>query len=99
MVAFTHLSMVGFLILGLSMVRLLITLAALLHQNTNESKDDDVIFYWPHTIFCFITFFTIILFLVDILSVERYILLSKRRVESIHVSTLPICAILILHGY
>ena len=62
MVAFTHLSMVGFLILGLSMVRLLITLAALLHQNTNESKDDDVIFYWPHTIFCFITFFTIILF-------------------------------------
>jgi hypothetical protein len=54
--------MVGFLILGLSMVRLLITLAALLHQNTNESKDDDVIFYWPHSIFCFITFFTIILF-------------------------------------
>jgi hypothetical protein len=54
--------MVGFLVLGLSMVRLLITLAALLHQNTNESKDDDVIFYWPHTIFCFITFFTIILF-------------------------------------
>ena len=62
MVAFTHLSMVGFLILGLSMVRLLITLAALLHQNENESKDDDVIFYWPHTIFCFITFFTLILF-------------------------------------
>ena len=62
MVAFTHLSMVGFLVLGLSMVRLLITLAALLHQNENESKDDDVIFYWPHTIFCFITFFTIILF-------------------------------------
>ena len=62
MVAFTHLSMVGFLVLGLSMVRLLITLAALLHQNVNESKDDDVIFYWPHTIFCFITFFTIILF-------------------------------------
>lgn len=54
--------MVGFLILGLSMVRMLITFAALLHQNTNESKDDDVIFYWPHTIFCFITFFTIILF-------------------------------------
>ncbi len=62
MPAFTHLSMVGFLILGLSMVRLLITLAALLHQNTNDTKDDDVIFYWPHTLFCFITFFTIILF-------------------------------------
>ena len=62
MVAFTHLSMVGFLVLGLSMVRLLITLAALLHQNVNESKDDDVIFYWPHSVFCFITFFTIILF-------------------------------------
>ena len=44
MPAFTHLSMVGFLILGLSMVRLLITLAALLHQNTNDTKDDDVIF-------------------------------------------------------
>ena len=62
MPAFTHLSMVGFLKLGLSMVRLLITLAALLHQNTNDTKDDDVIFYWPHTLFCFITFFTIILF-------------------------------------
>ena len=62
MPAFTHLSMVGFLILGLAMVRVLITLAALLHQNTNDTKDDDVIFYWPHTLFCFITFFTIILF-------------------------------------
>ena len=62
MPAFTHLSMVGFLILGLSMVRLLITLAALLHQNTNDTKDDDVIFYWAHTLFCFLNFFTIILF-------------------------------------
>ena len=62
MIAFTHLSMVGFLILGLSMVRLLIAFAALLHQNTNDTDDDDVVFYWPHTIFCFITFFTIILF-------------------------------------
>ena len=62
MVAYTHLSMVGFLVLGLSMVRLLIALAALLHQNANDSKDDDVVFYWPHSVFCFIVFFTIILF-------------------------------------
>ena len=62
MVVFTHLSMVGFLLLGLSMVRLMIGFASLLAKNTNDSDDDDVDFYWPHTVFCFITFFTIILF-------------------------------------
>ena len=62
MVVFTHLSMVGFLVLGLSMVRLMIGFASLLAKNTNDSDDDDVDFYWPHTVFCFITFFTIILF-------------------------------------
>ena len=59
MVVFTHLSMVGFLVLGLSMVRLMIGFASLLAKNTNDSDDDDVDFYWPHTVFCFITFLII----------------------------------------
>ncbi len=54
--------MIAFVILGLSMVRLMINYSALLAKNHNDDPDDDVIFYWPHTIFCFITFFTIILF-------------------------------------
>ena len=62
MVAFSHLSMIAFVILGLSMVRLMINFSALLAKNYNDEPDDDVVFYWPHTVFCFITFFTIILF-------------------------------------
>jgi len=62
MVAFSHLSMIAFVILGLSMVRLMINFSSLLAKNYNDEPDDDVIFYWPHTVFCFITFFTIILF-------------------------------------
>ena len=62
MVAFSHLSMVAFVILGLSMVRLMINYSSLLAKNYNESPDDDVYFYWPHTAMSFITFFTIILF-------------------------------------
>ena len=62
MVAFTHLSMIAFVILGLSMVRLMINFSALLAKNYNDDGDDDVKFYWPHTAFSFITFFTIILF-------------------------------------
>ena len=31
-------------------------------SNYNADADDDVIFYWPHSIFVFITFFTNILF-------------------------------------
>ena len=62
MVAFSHLSMVAFVILGLSMVRLMINYSSLLAKNYNESPDDDVFFYWPHTAMSFITFFTIILF-------------------------------------
>ena len=62
MVAFSHLSMIAFVILGLSMVRLMINFSALLAKNYNDDGDDDVIFYWPHTAFSFITFFTIILF-------------------------------------
>ena len=54
--------MIAFVILGLSMVRLMINYSALLAKNHNDDPDDDVIFYWPHTAICFITFFTIILF-------------------------------------
>ena len=59
---FSHLSMIAFVILGLSMVRLMINFSALLGKNYNEDPGDDVIFYCPHTAICFITFFTIILF-------------------------------------
>ena len=62
MVAFSHLSMIAFVILGLSMVRLMINFSSLMAKNYNDDGDDDVVFYWPHTAFCFITFFTIILF-------------------------------------
>jgi len=62
MIAFAHLSMIAFVILGLSMVRLMINYSSLLAKNHNEDPDDDVVFYWPHTAICFITFFTIILF-------------------------------------
>ena len=62
MVAYSHLSMIAFVILGLSMVRLMINYSALLAKNHNDDPDDDVVFYWPHTAICFITFFTIILF-------------------------------------
>ena len=62
MVAFSHLSMVAFLIFGLSMVRLMINYSSLLAKNYNESPDDDVYFYCPHTAMSLITFFTIILF-------------------------------------
>ena len=62
MVVYSHLSMIAFVILGLSMVRLMINYSALLAKNHNDDPSDDVIFYWPHTTICFITFFTIILF-------------------------------------
>ena len=62
MVVYSHLSMIAFVILGLSMVRLMINYSALLAKNHNDDPDDDVYFYWPHTAMCFITFFTIILF-------------------------------------
>ena len=62
MIAYTHLSMIAFVILGLSMVRLLIAFSSLLSKNHNYDPDDDVSFYWPHTAISFITFFTIILF-------------------------------------
>ena len=62
MVAYSHLSMIPFVILAMSMVRLMINYSSLLAKNYNESPDDDVYFYWPHTAMSLITFFTIILF-------------------------------------
>ena len=62
MIAYTHLSMIAFVILGLSMVRLMIAFSSLMSKNHNDDPDDDVFFYWPHTAICIITFFTIILF-------------------------------------
>ena len=62
MIAYTHLSMIAFVILGLSMVRLMISFSTLLSKNHNDDADDDVFFYWPHTAISIITFFTIILF-------------------------------------
>jgi len=59
MVAFSHLSMIAFVILGLSMVRLMINFSSLLAKNYNDDGDDDVKFYWPHTAFSFKAFFTI----------------------------------------
>ena len=62
MVAYSHLSMIAFVILALSMVRLMINYSSLLAKNYNDDEDDDVFFYWPHTAMSVITFFTIILF-------------------------------------
>ena len=62
MVAYSHLSMIAFVILGLSMVRIMINYSSLLAKNYNDDPNDDVVFYWPHTAISFITFFTIILF-------------------------------------
>ena len=62
MVAYSHLSMIAFVILGLSMVRLMINYSSLLAKNYNDDEDDDVFFYWPNTAMSVITFFTIILF-------------------------------------
>lgn len=62
MVAYSHLSMIPFVILAMSMVRLMINYSSLLAKNYNDDEDDDVFFYWPHTAMSLITFFTIILF-------------------------------------
>ena len=53
---FAHLAPVAFLILGLAFVNLMVNVTALV------ANKDQVRFYWPHTTFCFITFFTMILF-------------------------------------
>ena len=62
MVAYSHLSMIAFVILGLSMVRIMINYSSLLAKNYNDNPNDDVVWYWPHSAMSFITFATIILF-------------------------------------
>jgi hypothetical protein len=60
---FEHLSMVAFLILGLAMVRLMTNLTSLIAKNMIHNKNEDgVKFYWVHSVICFITFFTIVIF-------------------------------------
>jgi hypothetical protein len=60
---FEHLSMVAFLILGLAMVRLITNLTSLIAKNMIHNKNEDgVKFYWVHSVICFITFFTIVIF-------------------------------------
>ena len=44
MIAYSHLSMIAFVILGLSMVRLMIAYSSLLAKNHNDDPDDDVFF-------------------------------------------------------
>ncbi len=44
------------------MVRLMVNVTSLMAKNTIHNKKEEVKFYWPHSVFCFITFFTIILF-------------------------------------
>jgi len=61
-VVFSHIAPVAFLILALGLVRLMLNMVSLLAKNYNDEPDDDIIFYWPHSIFIFITFFTNILF-------------------------------------
>ena len=41
MIAYTHLSMIAFVILGLSMVRLMIAFSSLMSKNHNDDPDDD----------------------------------------------------------
>ena len=56
---FGHISTVAFLILGFSFVRIMTSMTSLIAINKSDSKEH-VKFYWPHTIFTFITVFTMI---------------------------------------
>ena len=76
---FEHLSMVGFLILGLALVRLVTNMTSLLSKDiiAEELEDEfgiekarykeshydvsNVSFYWPHTVFVIILFFTMVI--------------------------------------
>lgn len=58
---FGHISTVAFLILGFAFVRIMTSMTSLIAINKSDSKEH-VKFYWPHTIFTFITVFTMILF-------------------------------------
>jgi len=58
---FGHISTVAFLILGFAFVRIMTSMTSLIAIQKNSTKET-VKFYWPHTIFTFITIFTMILF-------------------------------------
>ena len=58
---FGHISTVAFLILGFAFVRIMTSMTSLIAINKSDSNEK-VTFYWPHTTFCFITVFTMILF-------------------------------------
>jgi len=60
-IVFGHISTVAFLILGFAFVRIMTSFTSLIAINKSDSKEK-VTFYWPHTLFCFITVFTMILF-------------------------------------
>ena len=48
MVTYSHLSMIAFVILGLSMVRLMINYSSLVAKNFNDNEDDDVAVSYTH---------------------------------------------------
>jgi len=58
---FGHISTVAFLILGFAFVRIMTSMTSLVAIQKNSTKET-VKFYWPHTMFTFITVFTMILF-------------------------------------
>ena len=58
---FGHISTVAFLILGFAFVRIMTSMTSLIAIQKNNTKET-VKFYWPHTVFTFITIFTMILF-------------------------------------
>jgi len=58
---FPHLANVAFLILGFAFVRIITSCTSLIALQKNNTKET-VTFYWPHSLFIFITIFTMILF-------------------------------------
>jgi len=58
---FGHISTVAFLILGFAFVRIMTSMTSLIAIQKNSTKET-IKFYWPHTMFTFITVFTMILF-------------------------------------
>jgi len=58
---FGHISTVAFLILGFAFVRIITSITSLITINQSNTKEH-VTWYWPHSLFVFITIFTMILF-------------------------------------
>lgn len=61
---FEHLAMVAFLILGFALIRIFTNMTNLITKHLLEEEYDTstVSYYWVHSVFVFITIFTIILF-------------------------------------